>query len=280
MNHDEILKTNRRVYDAMAAAKDPLCRPAKDEDLSEPLSTVDAGGWLGGSIAGQKVLCLAAGGGRQSSLYAAVGADVTVVDLSGAMLELDRQVAKERGYSLRLLETSMEDLSGLRDGEFDLVVQPVSTCYVPDVRPVFAEVARVLRAGGIYISQHKQPTSLQTSMQRNAAGYALQHAYYRTTAVPPPTVSNRNSKRLREQGAIEFLHRWEQLIGGMCRAGFVIEDLVEPAHAKKDAEAGSFADRAKFVAPYVRIKAIKRSGHANDSSEGTAKKSSLWIPES
>lgn len=279
MNRDEILKTNRRVYDAMAARNDPLCRPAKDDELVQPLITVDAGGWLGASVAGQKVLCLAAGGGRQSSLYAAAGADVTVVDLSATMLELDRQVAKERGYSLRLLETSMDDLAGLRDGEFDLVIHPVSSCYLPDVRRVFVEVARVLRGGGLYISQHKQPTSMQASMQPSGNGYEIQHAYYRDTPVPPPSVQNGNSKRLREHGATEFLHRWEQLIGGMCRAGFSIEDLIEPMHAKPNAEKGSFADRAHFVAPYVRIKARRHhspvAAAANRSPSNTPP---LWLP--
>ena len=80
MDQREILRQNRRVYDAMAAADSPLCRPAKDEELRDPLRTVDAAGWLGNSIKGRNLLCLAAGGGRQSSLYSAAGANVTVVD--------------------------------------------------------------------------------------------------------------------------------------------------------------------------------------------------------
>ena len=44
------------------------------------------------------MLCLAAGGGKQSALYAAAGAEVTVVDLSPEMLALDRQVAAERSW--------------------------------------------------------------------------------------------------------------------------------------------------------------------------------------
>ena len=88
MDQREILRQNRQVYDAMAAADSPLCRPAKDEELRNPLATVDAAGWLGDSIQGRNLLCLAAGGGRQSSLYAAAGANVTVVDISGACLNL------------------------------------------------------------------------------------------------------------------------------------------------------------------------------------------------
>ena len=260
MDHDAALENNRRVYDAMAASGDPLCRPATDEELARPLSVVDQAGWLGGSIAGKRVLCLAAGGGRQSSLYAAAGADVTVVDLSGAMLELDRRTAAERGFRLRLIQTTMEDLSPLREAEFDIVIQPVSTCYVPAVAPVFAEVARVTRPGGIYISQHKQPVSLQAGYDRGPDGFPLLHAYYRNDPVPPPRSTASSVKRLRERGAIEYLHRWEELIGAMCRSGFVIEDLIEPLHAKSDAARNSFADRAKYIPPYVRIKARRTGG--------------------
>lgn len=256
------LETNRRVYDRMAANGDPLCRPATDAELSQPLSVVDKAGWLGGSIVGKRVLCLAAGGGRQSSLYAAAGADVTVVDLSGAMLELDRQIAAERNYRMRVLQTTMEDLSGLSDAEFDIVIHPVSTCYVPSVAPVFREVARVTRPGGLYVSQHKQPVSLQSGFDRHGEGFPIQHAYYRDTPVPSPSSTASSVKRLRESGAIEYLHRWEDLIGGLCRSGFVIEDLIEPLHAKADAAPGSFADRAKYIPPYVRIKA-RRTGDAS-----------------
>lgn len=279
---DEHLRTNRRVYDAMADAGNPLCRPATDSELVDPLGTVDAAGWLGKSIAGKKLLCLAAGGGRQSSLYAAAGADVTVIDISGAMLELDRRVAAERGYRLRLFEASMESLTMLRDGEFDVVIQPVSTCYVPHVAPVFAEVARVCRSGAIYVSQHKQPVNMQASIDPTpGGGYQLLHRYDHRVAghakrpIPKSDSQSRSAGRLREPGAIEYLHRWEELIGGICRSGFVIEDLTEPVHTKRDSEPGSFADRAAFVAPYVRIKArrVGGSGLANESNP------KLWIPD-
>ena len=148
-------------------------------------------------------------GGRQSSLYCAAGAEVTVVDLSGAMLELDRRVAAERGFSLRLIEASMDDLSMLQNDEFDIVIQPVSTCYVADVRPVFAEVARVLRSDGLYVSQHKQPVSLQAGIDPSRdGGYLIEHRYYRDRPVPPPSNPSAAARRLRESGAIEFVHRW------------------------------------------------------------------------
>ena len=61
--------------------------------------------------------------------------------------------------------------------------------------------------------------------------------------------------RLREEGTLEYLHRWEEILGYLCSSGFVIEDVCEPLHGDKDAEPGSFGHRCKFIAPYVRIKA-------------------------
>ncbi|MFO0868850.1 MAG: class I SAM-dependent methyltransferase [Pirellulales bacterium] len=242
----------------MVRARQGFTRPARDEDFANPLAVVDAVGWLNGDIRGQRVLCLAAGGGRQSALYAAAGGIVTVVDISPAMLELDRQVAAERQLTVRTIQTSMDDLSMLGEADFDLVIQPVSTCYLPTIGPVYREVARVLRPGGLYISQHKQPTSLQADIVPGPRGaYELLEPYYRSGPLPPVVGS-----RHREAGTLEYLHRWEELLGLLCRAGFVIEDLLEPFHAQEQAAPGSFAHRCRFVAPYVRLKARRTAAPA------------------
>jgi len=245
---------NSRAWDALVRNGAALASPASDEDFANPLKTVDPIGWLGDSIAGQRVLCLAAGGGRQSALYAATGANVTVLDLSREMLALDTKVAAERKLDVRVVHGSMCDLSMFASDEFDLVIQPVSTCYVPDVCLVYQQVARVLRPSGLYVSQHKSPVSLQVEIapaaKTQASGYAISEKYYRDAPLPSAEPS-----RVRESGTQEYLHRWEQLIGGMCRAGFVVEDLIEPMHAEQDAAEGTLAHRSQYVAPYVRAKA-------------------------
>ena len=101
---------NRAAWDRLAKKQDRLAKPARDVDFADPLKSVDGPGWLGGNINGKRVLCLAAGGGRQGPIYAAAGAIVTVVDISPAMLELDRVVAAERNIQLRTVEASMDCL--------------------------------------------------------------------------------------------------------------------------------------------------------------------------
>lgn len=241
---------NRRAWDRRAREQARFAKPASDEDLIDPLRKLDGSGWLG-DVRGKRLLCLAAGGGRQSIMYAAAGAQVTVVDLSEEMLHLDRQMAAQKGMDIAIVAASMDDLSALDAGVFEIVIHPVSSCYLPSVAPVYREVARVLAPGGIYVSQHKQPTSMQASVAPGSTGnYELVEPYYQRGPLSPVSGSLH-----REPGTLEFLHRWEDLLGGLCRAGFVIEDLSEPFHADPSAKPSTFEHRSQFVAPYVRIKA-------------------------
>ena len=128
----------------------------------------------------------------------------------------------------------------------------------PSLRP--QEVARVIAPRGLYISQHKQPASLQAGAAPTARGYVLKEPYYRAGPLPPAA----NSGLPREAGTVEFLHRWEELLGGLCRSGFVIEDLVEPRHAEPLAAAGSFGHRSLYLPPFVTLKARRSSERGED----------------
>jgi ubiquinone/menaquinone biosynthesis C-methylase UbiE len=220
---------------------------------------LDGAGWLGGSIRGWRVLCLAAAGGRHSALYHAAGAEVTVLDISDGMLELDRRVSQDLKFNVRLIQGTMVDMHMLDAAEFDLVIQPVSTCYVLDITRVFSEVARVLKPNGLYISQHKQPINLQASLKTRAGKYVIESE---VGAVAEPAKADEPSP-LREPSTKEFAHSLESILGGICRHGMVIEELHEPKHAKLDSLADTMAHRSRFVPPYLRVKARKRSTSAS-----------------
>src|SRR4029078_2951616 len=97
-------------------------------------------------------------------------------------------------------------------------------------------------------------TSRKADLLRTPRVYELIEPYYRRGPLPPVAGSPH-----REEGTLEYLHRWEEIVGLMCRAGFVGEDLIEPLHAKSDVPRGASGHRGQFVAPYVRIKA-RRTG--------------------
>jgi alpha-beta hydrolase superfamily lysophospholipase len=109
---------------------------------------------------------------------------------------------------------------------------------------------------------------LQADVVPLERGYALMEPYYRQGPLPPVAGSLH-----REEGTLEYLHRWEQLIGGLCRAGFVVQDLIEPGHGDPKAERGAFEHRSLFVPPYVRILARRTQEKA---APAPAKR--LWLP--
>lgn len=246
---EDYRRQNQAAWDRLADGTQ-FARLATDEECLEPLKTLDGRGWLPKSVSGLDVLCLASGGGWQSILYASAGARVTVVDLSEGMLRLDQREATRRRLNVKTIQASMDDLSMLTDQTFDIVHQPVSTCYVPDLLKVYAEISRLLRDGGLYISQHKQPTSAQITRRDERNHFVVGIEYFHEG--PLPRIEDTS---YRERGAVEYLHRWDELVGGLCRSGFVIEDLREPRRADEKAPVEHFGYRGRFVPPYVRLKA-------------------------
>jgi ubiquinone/menaquinone biosynthesis C-methylase UbiE len=270
----EYRNNNQQAWNHLADTGSLFARVATDEECRQPLRTLDGRGWLPASVAGLNVLCLASGGGWQAILYACAGANVTVVDLSESMLKLDNQEAKRRGLKIQTVHTSMDDLSMIGDESFDIVHQPVSTCYVPSLKPVYAEVSRVIRDHGIYISQHKQPVSLQISHRNERHQFVIGVEYYQDGPLP-----KQQDTSYREKGATEYLHRMEEIVGGLCVSGFVIEDLREPKRADYNVDVSHFGYRGRFVPPYVRMKARRVARTTSDSTqESTGFK--IWIPGS
>ncbi len=258
----------------MADTGSLFARVATDAECRDPLKTLDGRGWLPPSVAGLNVLCLASGGGWQAILYASAGANVTVVDLSDSMLRLDEKEAKRRGLKVQTVQASMDDLHMLGDEFFDIVHHPVSTCYVPDVSRVFREVARVIRDNGLYISQHKQPISLQISHKNERHQFVIGVEYYQEGPLP-----RQQDSHYRESGTNEYLHRLEQLVGGMCVAGFVIEDLREPKRADYSVDVSHFGYRGRFVPPYVRLKARRKPRERSSGSRAESETANkIWIP--
>lgn len=209
---------------------------------------------LAEGIAGKRVLCLAAGGGRHGPLLARAGAEVTVLDFAPALLAIDQRLATVHDLRLTTVVGSIDDLPAkFSAATFDVVVQPVCTSYVRELAPVYAGLVHVLRPGGVLVAQHKQPASLQAHAQVGDEGWCMQS--FHVEGLPLPLVTDQAH---REEGTQEFLHTLDALIGGLCRAGFVIENLSEPVRGDAWAPVGSTEHRAAFLPPYLKLKARRQ----------------------
>lgn len=196
-------------------------------------------------VAGKHVLCLASGGGQQSAVFALLGAKVTVVDLSESQLRGDRIAADHYGYSVTLIQADMRDLSCLGTDSFDLVYQPGSLPYVPDVHPVYTEVARVLRPHGRYRVTHGPPTAFAVEWQDGR--YCITKPYAERVTQRP-------------DGGIEFRHYLSDIFNGLLSAGFLIESLHEAPYYRQTAPQvtpGSWSHQERYVAGEFAIVARK-----------------------
>ena len=177
-------------------------------------------------LKGADVLCLASGGGQQGPVLAAAGANVTVFDNSPAQLKQDRLVAERESLPLRIVEGDAADLSIFSDESFDLVFNPVSTVFMPEVRAVWKECSRVLRQGGILVTGFMNPVHYIFDLYKADEG-VLEVA----NAIPYSDLTSLSKEELEDHLGkglpVEFGHSLTDLIGGQCAAGFVITELYE-----------------------------------------------------
>ena len=103
--------------------------------------------WLG-ELKGKRVLGLASGGGQQMPIFAALGAQCTVLDYSQRQLDSEKLVAEREGYDITIVRADMTKRLPFDENSFDLIFHPVSNCYVYAVLPIWRECARVLKPGG------------------------------------------------------------------------------------------------------------------------------------
>ncbi len=210
------------------------------------------------NVAGKDVLCLAGGGGQQSVLFSLLGAKVTVLDLSEAQLARDQLAADHYGYQVSLVHGDMRDLSAFSDDSFDRVCQPIAICFVPNVRVVYGEVARVLRPGGLYQVAHCNPATYPTCFDGpnngwDGVGYRIAEPY-----VCGPIKKKEDGSESMTEGepTSEFRHSLSDIYNGLIECGLTIVRVQEDARHfdhKLPAVPGSDEHWIAHVAEYFWI---------------------------
>jgi SAM-dependent methyltransferase len=205
--------------------------------------------WFPADLTGTAVLCLASGGGQQGPVLAAVGADATVFDNSPRQLGRDEGVAVRDGLALRTVLGDMRDLSAFADASFDLVFNPVSNTFCPDLAPVWRECFRVLRPAGLLLTGFTNPDLYIFDIEAldTRAEFVVRHRIPFSTADLPEA----ERRRAYGDGPIEYSHTLTEQIGGQLAAGFNVTHLVEAPH-----HAGA---TARYMPGYFATRAVKPS---------------------
>jgi SAM-dependent methyltransferase len=152
---------------------------------------------------------------------------VTVFDNSPRQLGRDEEVAAREGLAIRTVLGDMRDLGAFPDASFDVVFNPVSNVFCPELAPVWRESFRVLRPGGLLLAGFMNPDIYlfdEAALERDEL--VVRH--------PLPFSSLDLPEAERRQyygdGPVEFSHSLTEQIGGQLAAGFTLTHLVEAPH--------------------------------------------------
>ena len=139
----------------------------------------------------------------------------------------------------------MTDLSAFADASFDLIVHPISNCFIPDVNALWREAYRVLHPGGQLLAGMVNPVLYALDDEGEDERLVIRHQ------VPYSDLeqlsADEQQKRSAEGQALEFGHTLDDLIGGQLDAGFVLTGFYEdrfPGKPVDDYLAVTFATRA------------------------------------
>ncbi len=179
--------------------------------------------WLG-ELRGKKVLGLACGGGQQMPVFAALGADCTVLDYAPLQLESERMVARREGYAIRIVRADMTKPLPFEDGEFDLVFHPVSNCYVREVLPIWRECFRVLRPGGVLLSGTDHFVNYIVDTEEREIVNSL--------PFDPLNDPEQMAQLEADDCGVQFSHTLAEQIGGQLEAGFTLLALYEDTNGE------------------------------------------------
>lgn len=171
-------------------------------------------------LRGAKVLGLASGGGQQMPIFAAQGAECTVLDYSERQLESERMVAAREGYAIEIVRADMTKPLPFPDASFDLIFHPVSNCYIEDVQHVWDECFRILRPGGLLMA------GLDNGFNFLFGDEDEQEIRYSLPFNPLRDPKLMEELRQTDSG-VQFSHTLEEQIRGQLQAGFRLLDLYE-----------------------------------------------------
>jgi SAM-dependent methyltransferase len=170
-------------------------------------------------LAGKKLLGLACGGGQQMPLFAAAGADCTVLDYSERQLASERMVSEREGYGITIVRADMSKPLPFADESFDIIVHPVSNCYIREVEPLWRECYRILKPGGVLLAGMDNGINYIFDEDETKLCHSLPF-----DPVSDPALM---VELERTDSGVQFSHTFEEQVGGQLKAGLVLTHLFE-----------------------------------------------------
>jgi ubiquinone/menaquinone biosynthesis C-methylase UbiE len=158
---------------------------------------------------------------------------VILLDASPRQLAQDQFVAERDELTIEIVKGDMADLSRFEEESFDLIFNPPSTIFVPDLEPVWRACYRVLRVGGAMMTGFMNPDEFvfdYVALDEGAfvVKYPLPYVEYETLS------QEVLEQRMRDKEMFHFSHSMEAQLGGLTQAGFSIIGFYEDRRPEED----------------------------------------------
>ncbi len=193
-----------------------------------------------------QVLGLASGGGQQMPILTAKGAICTVFDNSSAQLAAEKRVAKREHYQIRTVKGDMAKSLPFVQESFDLIFNPVSTCYIRHLEPLWKECFRVMKPGGVLMTGFSAPiTWAFDSSDKPVEEIRIVNKL----PYDPVAIAEAGGELQLDHGSLQFSHSLEAQLNGQIRAGFCLTHILE--------DTDNWSPVGQYLPLYMLTRAVK-----------------------
>ena len=238
---NEMHEANRRKWEASA----PRWKARRDEDPIWRRCHLEPGlGFEGKSlelfqkhidVAGKRACVLGSGDNHAPFALAGMGATVTSVDISFNQLEIAKERARELNLEIEFVQADITNVDMLPDNHFDFACSEGGvTVWITDLLKHYAEASRILKPGGIFLSDELHPfrnifAEDGSTLDRHYFETGPKQYLYDPKTGKSTLEASDAAVHKREQAPSSFQCHWtvSDRINAMTRAGFELLEFHE-----------------------------------------------------
>lgn len=204
-----------------------------------PEGVLEDSAHLLGPVQGLRVLEVGCGAGQGSRWVAQHGGTAVGCDIAEGMLAVGRELNRSTGVAVPLILADARHLP-FAARSFDLVFTAFGAIpFVPDPDAIHREVARVLRPGGRWVFSTSHPMRWVFADDPSAEHLRVVRPYFDSAPYHEYVAG--------ELDYAEYQHTMAELLNGLLRAGFLLEEVLEPRWVEGSTWGAWSAERAPWV---------------------------------